>query len=56
MSDISVTPEEEFPITVDMIRPYLTDRGNIEVGYAVEAFRVRILTAKVANLEKNLAD
>jgi hypothetical protein len=46
--------EEEVAITVDMIRPFLTDRGSIEISYAIEAFRARVLAAKVENLEAKL--
>lgn len=45
-------PDDETPVTVDMIRPYLTERGRLEVDYAVQSLRVRILTAENIELRE----
>lgn len=46
--------DDEVPITVDMIRPYLTDRGRIEIDFAVQTLRVRMLTQENVELRERL--
>lgn len=46
--------DDETPITVDMIRPFLTDRGRIEIDFAVQTLRVRMLTQENVELRERL--
>ena len=46
--------DEETPITVDMIRPYLTERGRIEVDFAIQSFRISMLTQENIELRGKL--
>jgi hypothetical protein len=48
--------DDETPITVDMIRPYLTDRGRIEIDFAVQTLRVRMLTQDNIELRERLSN
>jgi hypothetical protein len=46
--------DDETPITVDMIRPYLTDRGRIEIDFAIQTLRIRMLTQENIELRERV--
>jgi hypothetical protein len=39
--------DDDIAVTVDMIRPYLTDRGTVEIDLAVERLRNRLLSIEL---------
>ena len=46
--------DDEMPVTVDMLRPYLTERGRIEIDFAIQTLRVRMLTQENIDLREQL--